>query len=166
MKGAEWMLTCCGIGRLRPTPGTYASLPPIIIALLLAGTLPPESRWMIDVTIGLAAAWGIIVCIRFGALAEEVFGRKDPNQVVTDEVTGQSLALLFLPWFPPEESARNLIIAGIGFLTFRTFDIVKPYPAYQLQRLRHGWGILLDDLVAGIYAAVVTQATVRLFVTP
>jgi phosphatidylglycerophosphatase A len=115
---------------------------------------------------GLAAAWGIIVCIRFGALAEEVFGRKDPNQVVTDEVTGQSLALLFLPWFPPEESARNLIIAGIGFLTFRTFDIVKPYPAYQLQRLRHGWGILLDDLVAGIYAAVVTQATVRLFVTP
>lgn len=155
------MLTCCGLGYLRPTPGTYASLPPIAMALLLAGTMGPDSRWLIDAALALSALWGGIVCVRFGNHAEELFERKDPIQVVSDEVLGQSLALLLLPWGGPEQGGRNLVIAAIAFATFRLFDIVKPPPAFQFQRLRGGWGILLDDLVAGIYAGLVTQALVR-----
>ena len=54
-----------------------------------------------------------------------------------------------------------LFLAGTAFFTFRFFDIVKPPPANQLQRLRAGWGILVDDLVAGVYALIVTQIIVR-----
>jgi len=156
------MLTCLGLGHLRPAPGTLASLPPIAVVLFLAGTLGPDSRWMIDATLGLMALWGGIVCVRFGAHAEEIFARKDPIQVVSDEVMGQSIALLLLPWGGPEQGGRNLMIAAIAFLTFRVLDIVKPPPAFQLQRLQAGWGILLDDLIAGIYASLVTQAVVWL----
>ncbi len=80
--------------------------------------------------------------------AEEFFGRTDPGQVVVDEVVGQMLTFLLLP------HATWKWLAG-GFLLFRVFDIVKPFPAGQAERIPGGWGIMLDDVVAGVYGMAV-----------
>ena len=82
--------------------------------------------------------------------AERALGGKDPGAIVIDEVAGMALSVLTLPLTPA------VLLAG--FLLVRLFDIVKPYPANALQRLRGGAGVMLDDLVAGFYALVVVAA--------
>ena len=82
-----------------------------------------------------------------------------------DEVAGQAITLLFLPWRAPGEPgalAFNLTLAALAFLAFRAFDITKPPPARSLERLPGGWGILVDDLIAGAMALVVVQLIARL----
>jgi len=76
--------------------------------------------------------------------AERSLGGKDPGAIVVDEVAGMALAVLTVPLTPA------VLIAG--FVLFRVFDIVKPYPANALQRLPGGVGVMIDDLVAGLYA--------------
>jgi phosphatidylglycerophosphatase A len=76
----------------------------------------------------------------------------DPSIVVIDEIVGMWIALLFVPKIP-----AAIVIA---FLSFRLFDIVKPAPARNLEQLPTGWGIMLDDVVAGVYANIVTQLSV------
>ena len=71
-------------------------------------------------------------------------GLEDPGLVVVDEVAGQWLTLVALPFTP--------VTALVGFLAFRAMDIVKPWPARDLERLHGGWGIMADDLAAGVYA--------------
>jgi phosphatidylglycerophosphatase A len=117
--------------------------------------------WQINAALALLGAAFAIGCVRFGAAAERVYGKKDPGRVVADEVAGQSLTLLFLPW-PAGAAGRAALIAAIAFLFFRICDIAKPWPAHRLQRLTGGWGILIDDLVAGVYAALATQVVVRI----
>ena len=82
--------------------------------------------------------------------AERLGGRKDPSIVVIDEVAGQLLTFIFLPTF-----YIGFAQIVIGFVAFRFFDIVKPYPARKLEALPAGLGIMADDLVAGAYAALV-----------
>ena len=98
--------------------------------------------------------------MRFGAWAEVHFGKKDPRQVVADETAGQCVALLALPW--GGDWSENLVLAATAFVTFRLFDIVKPPPINRIQRLGGGWGILVDDLLAGLYALAATQLLARL----
>jgi phosphatidylglycerophosphatase A len=80
--------------------------------------------------------------------AEKFFGRTDPGQVVVDEVVGQMLTFLLLP------HATWIWLIG-GFMLFRVFDIVKPFPARQAERIPRGWGIMLDDVLAGLYGMAV-----------
>jgi phosphatidylglycerophosphatase A len=82
--------------------------------------------------------------------AERSLGEKDPGAIVIDEVAGMALSLLTLPLTP--------LVVLAGFLLFRVFDIVKPYPANALQRLRGGVGVMIDDLVAGLYALLLLVA--------
>ena len=152
-----WMVTGMGLGRLRPAPGTWGSLPPVFLGMLLAfaGTDPRQ----IDMAL---AAMGLVFglsCLVWGEHAERTFGRKDPGAVVADEVAGQSLALMWLPW--PGNNARVIATCAIAFFAFRLFDIIKPPPARGWQRFPGGLGILIDDLVAGLYALVATQILVR-----
>jgi phosphatidylglycerophosphatase A len=112
----------------------------------------------------LGAAFGI-ACARFGHLAEDRYGTKDPRQVVADETAGQCVALLFLPWRDMAESGawtRNIVLAASAFAAFRLFDILKPPPINGLQRIGGGFGILVDDLIAGLYALVAAQVVARL----
>ena len=105
-----------------------------------------------------------LACIKFGEAAEARFKGKDPRQVVADEVAGQTIALLFLPWVAAADGKQfltNVKYAAIAFVMFRAFDIVKPPPAAGLQRLPGGLGILIDDIIAGIYALIATQMIVR-----
>ncbi len=79
---------------------------------------------------------------------EEAEG-KDPGKVVIDEVVGQGVALLLVP--------HQILYYGIAFILFRIFDIWKPVPVKQLEHLPSGWGIMADDVMAGIYANVIIQ---------
>ena len=165
-------VTSCGLGFLRPASGTWGSLPPAVVAAGLAAASVPG--WQIDVAMLLLLAIGCVACLRFGEAAERATGKKDPGQVVADEVAGQAVTLLALPWAVTEGWAGtpvlgpgvsplvfNLGLAVAGFLLFRIFDIIKPPPANGLQRLGGGAGILVDDLIAGAMAGVLLQIAVR-----
>ncbi len=87
---------------------------------------------------------------------ETLSGKKDPSKVVIDEVAGQFIALLAVP-FMIDPAWWSLILA---FILFRFFDIVKPYPARRLESLESGLGIMADDVVAGVYAGIGVAAVV------
>jgi phosphatidylglycerophosphatase A len=78
----------------------------------------------------------------------------DPSIIVIDEIVGMWISLMFLP--------KSLPVILIAFVAFRAFDIVKPYPARQLEKIPNGWGIMLDDVVAGVYANVATMIVYQL----
>ncbi len=147
--------TACGLGFLRPAPGTWGSTPPCALAwiMLLAGA---DVMW---VTIAMAAVtlFGFFGSLFIGGYAERRFGKKDPSQVVIDEVGGQGMTLLFLPAFAVNGFWPTTLTIGAGFVLFRIMDILKPPPAFVLQRLKGGLGIVIDDLLAGVYAAIVLQ---------
>jgi phosphatidylglycerophosphatase A len=126
----------CGFGPL--VPGTYGSLAGLALALLV-----PAGSWTAGILAGVAASSALTVLLAPGAI--RATGRKDPQQVVMDEVAGMMLTLLLVP-------GPSAMEAGCGFLFFRAFDILKPPPGKRFERLPAGWGILLDDLVAGLYA--------------
>jgi phosphatidylglycerophosphatase A len=93
-----------------------------------------------------AAAVGIFFLGVWAASgAEKYFGRVDPGHVVIDEVVGQLLTFLVRP-----DASWKWLLAG--FVLFRIFDVVKPFPARQAERLPGGWGIMTDDVVAGLYS--------------
>jgi phosphatidylglycerophosphatase A len=107
-----------------------------------------------------AAATGVLLLLGVAAssaVAHEV-GLEDPGIVVIDEVVGMWVTLLALPF--------TLGTALIGFVAFRVMDIVKPWPARDLERLRGGWGIMADDVAAGIYAHLVLRAALIVWPTP
>ncbi|MFM7050854.1 MAG: phosphatidylglycerophosphatase A [Planctomycetota bacterium] len=153
-----WIATGMGFGLLRPAPGTWGSLPPVALALVLA-MAGVEARSIDMALAGVGLFFGV-GCLVFGAAAEKRFGKKDPGSVVADEIAGQSLALMWLPW--DRDNAHIIATCAIAFLSFRLFDIVKPPPARGWQRFEGGLGILIDDLVAGFYALVATQVLVRI----
>ena len=158
----RFAMTAGGLGLLRPAPGTWGSLPPVVLALAMvsAGAL----RWQIDAAIVLLGLAFAIACLRFGEAAEAEFGKKDPGKVVADEVAGQSLALLGLPWLTSGTSdafVRNAVIAASAFFAFRLLDIIKPPPARGIQSRTGGAGILLDDVVAGLYACACAHLVAR-----
>ena len=144
-------VTVGGLGLLKPAPGTWGSLPPVAIAFLLGLT---GEAWSIQVGMAVLVILGTWGCVALGPWAERHWGDHDPSQVVLDEVAGQALVLLILPWPWLEPSVTWLAIAcGSGFVTFRLLDILKPPPIRGLQSCPHGWGIVLDDLLAGLGAA-------------
>ncbi len=155
--------TVFGVGRLRPAPGTWGSLPPVLLAgaMIAMGLGPVDNPLHYNL-----ALLGVLVffsagCVAEGERAESVLCRKDPPDVVADEVAGQCIALMFLPaWSVADPCKAAMTLIG-AFLAFRLFDIIKLPPAGGLQKRPAGWGILLDDLVAGVQAAVVVQVVVR-----
>jgi phosphatidylglycerophosphatase A len=137
MTGLRLLIASCfGIGRFPIAPGTFGSMVGLALfwLLALAAGWPGTLAGMLGVT--LLGFWS-------AGTAEQLYGEKDPGEVVIDEVAGQMLTMLFLTPTP-----RLLITA---FLLFRLLDIVKPFPARRLERLPGGSGIMADDLVAGLY---------------
>jgi phosphatidylglycerophosphatase A len=155
------LLTVFGLGQLRPAPGTWGSAGTVILCLgvVWSGSAPV----IVNMTLVIVAIFFSGVCIALGRWSETHFGREDPPQVVADEAAGQAVALLLLPWQTGADggAAWNLALAGGAFAAFRFFDILKPPPINQVQRAPAGWGILLDDLLAGAAALGVMQLVVR-----
>ena len=138
-----------GVGYLPLIPGTFGSLVGVGIFLLLF-TAASASFALVLIAILIITLSGIWAAFR----TEELEGRKDPGKVVVDEVAGQMIALLPLTLFSLQPLTRGVIVS---FILFRLFDIIKPYPAGRFERLKGGFGIMCDDLVAGVYAAAITS---------
>ncbi len=135
---ALFVLSCFGLGFLPLVPGTFGTLGGVVVALLLPDA--HHAAWALA-----AAAAASLLTVALGPAACRVTGRSDPQAVVMDEVAGVLVVFAALP-------SPAMLEAGAAFACFRLFDIGKPPPARRLERLPGGWGILLDDLVAGIYA--------------
>jgi len=160
--GAIALLTVGGLGLLRPGPGTWGSLPPVVIAAALA-TANLSTLTITIVMVTLVVLFSVL-CVALTPIGERHFGRKDASQIVADEIVGQAIALLWLPWRgsgEPNAIGWNLMLAGAAFIAFRVFDITKPPPIAQIQRVRGGWGVLLDDLLAGVLALAAVQVVFR-----
>lgn len=153
MKRNELLTTCLGLGKLPIAPGTWGSLPPVVV-FMAAGIWFGSTAAMGAMLLMLAAGCAATVLCSPSVIATT--GRKDPGCIVSDEVAGQSLALLLMQFFAP--NAGFCLIAAIGFGLFRVFDIFKPWPCKRLELLPAGWGILVDDLAAGLWAAGVWTA--------
>lgn len=152
--GMFWdLLTVFGLGHRRPASGTWGSLPPVALAgvLILIGAGPASWPWVYFGVLALALVIFAGACVLHGDDAEARWGA-DPSEVVADEVSGQCIPLMFLPAAVEQDTWLAILMLAGAFFAFRFFDIIKLEPANALQRLRSGWGVLLDDLAAGLYA--------------
>ena len=140
----SWLIaTFFGVGYLPLGPGTWAS---VITGLLWwAAARWIDAGWTLAVAIVASLAITLIGIPPSTVVARES-GRKDPGFVVIDEVAGQMIALIGLP--------TNWKYLLAGFILFRSFDIVKPFPLRRLEKLPGGTGIMMDDVGAGLYALV------------
>lgn len=162
------LITVFGLGIMRPASGTWGSMPPVLIAgaLIALGFAPGTSTTSTLVYHAVLALLFVTfagACVVQGDRAEARFGH-DPSEVVADEVAGQCIALLALPAAALATPIKTALTLATSFLAFRVLDIVKPWPARQLQRVPSGWGILLDDLFAGLYALAVVQIVTRVWI--
>jgi phosphatidylglycerophosphatase A len=139
------IVTAGGLGRIPFAPGTWGTLPGVAIALLLPGG-PWWPFWLGGAFL-LVSALNILLC----PWAERTSGKKDPSFFVIDEVAGYLVVVA-----GPEKP--TVAAAIVAFFLFRLFDVLKPPPARQAERLPAGWGILLDDVAAGVYGWLVLLA--------
>jgi phosphatidylglycerophosphatase A len=153
VQGPLWatlVATFCGIGRLHPAPGTWGSAATLLLWYAVAHFLPPAARTPTVITLAVVV---ILIGIPAATQVARASMTKDPQFIVIDEVAGQLIALIAVPL------AWKTFLAG--FILFRAFDIVKPPPVRQLEKLPEGMGIVLDDVAAGIYALVIMQLLLR-----
>jgi phosphatidylglycerophosphatase A len=143
---ASLIATFFGVGHLYPGPGTWGSAAAVLLWAGVAHELNPVLR--LPVAIALAIAMTLIG-IPAATHVARACASKDPQFIVIDEVAGQLITLIAVPL------AWKTFLAG--FILFRVFDIVKPPPVRQLEKLPEGAGIVLDDVAAGIYALAVMQ---------
>lgn len=139
-----------GVGFIPIAPGTFGSLVGVGIYLLVK--LIVLSSFVSNIVLILAILVITLAGIWAASQAERLFGRKDPGKVVVDEVAGQLISLLPVAILPV---SSGQVWVMVSFILFRFFDIVKPYPARRMERMHGGLGIMCDDLIAGVYAAVV-----------
>jgi phosphatidylglycerophosphatase A len=148
-RGPLWAVlvaTFFRIGQLRPGPGTWGSAAAVLLWAAIASQQSPAHR---TVTVIALAILATLVGIPAATRVARASAANDPQFVVIDEVAGQLIALIAAPL------AWKTFLAG--FILFRVFDILKPPPARQLEKLPEGTGIVLDDVAAGIYALGVMQ---------
>ena len=150
-----WTLgTFFGSGLLKPGPGTYGS----ILALLLwytAAHIFNPSPLALAIGTTIAAIAVTLIGIPAATIVARESGRKDPGHVVIDEAAGQLIALIAIP--------ADWRHALLSLLLFRAFDILKPPPIRQFERLPEGTGIMLDDVAAGFFALLCTQLARLIF---
>jgi phosphatidylglycerophosphatase A len=136
------------VGFVPIIPGTFGSLAGIILYFLLQ-VVP---YWEIYLAVVLAVT---TIGVWSAGKAESGTGIVDPSFVVIDEVAGQLITLFLIP--------PSWIFVVPAFILFRFLDIVKPFPARQAERLPHGWGIMMDDVIVGVYGNIIMQAAVYIW---
>jgi phosphatidylglycerophosphatase A len=147
-----WVIgTFFGAGLLKPGPGTYGSIAAVLLWYAAAHILHPTPL-ALAIGTAIAAIVATLIGIPAATIVARESGREDPSQVVIDEVAGQLIALIGIPL-----DSHTWQHAAISLLLFRAFDILKPPPIRQLERLPTGTGIMLDDVAAGLFALAVAQ---------
>ena len=138
------------LGHVPIAPGTFGSLPGLLICLGISDVTLGYAIFLILVLIGAA--------IGIAQQAEKMIGGKDPNAIVIDEMAGMTVTLLGIPVTP-----FSLVL---GFFVFRGFDILKPFPARLMeQKIPGGAGIVLDDVMAGVYSNVLIRIVLWILAT-
>jgi phosphatidylglycerophosphatase A len=136
-RGALWLATGLGIGRIPFAPGTFGSLEGLALAWALS--YAPLAPWRL-LAVGLLFVAGLVACGR----AAKILGATDPQQVVFDEIAAMPVVFLAVDF--------HFTTALLGFALFRAFDIIKPWPVGWGETLAGGRGIMADDLLAALYA--------------
>jgi len=167
---ADWfaviIATGFGAGFIPLGPGTWGSIVGLLIAYGLIEIFGSDALSLQNILIAaslVSAALGLWASDR----AEKVFDRKDASQIVVDEVCGQIISFVFIaPYLVricPQWRCPGLYLwMVVGFALFRVFDMFKPYPINRLQDLSGGVGVMMDDALAGIYAAVILSMLLTL----
>jgi phosphatidylglycerophosphatase A len=133
-------------GYIRFAPGTWGSLAALIIYLIPGFENPSLMIFLISLFILI----GVPIADKF----ESLYG-KDPKECTIDEVVGMWITLLFLP--------KKIWWIIVAFLIWRVMDIVKPFPARKLEDVKGGWGVMLDDIMAGIYSFISIHLIIYFF---
>lgn len=137
---AVFIATLGYLGYAPVAPGTFGSAAGLALFVLLRAIGVPWLEPVAIVALFAAGAWA-------GNIAERYFGGIDPGPVVIDEVLGMLLTLMFVP--------VSWAGAVLGFLLFRVLDIVKPWPARQMENLHGGVGVMADDAMAAVYGNII-----------
>jgi phosphatidylglycerophosphatase A len=148
---AVWVATGLGVGMVAPAPGTIGGLWGLPLALALAQIPSLAGQLAILVVLGLLS---VAICTR---AMQALGGIKDPQSIVLDEIS--SVPIVFIGISQPGSWIwTEPWIWLVGYVLLRIFDISKPFPCKQLERLPAGWGIMADDWMAAIYAAATLLA--------
>jgi len=134
---AVFLATVAYCGYFPIAPGTVGSAAGLVVYLLVWWTQSPAVEIALIVATFAAGTWA-------ATHAERYFGGIDPGPVVIDEVLGMLITLAFIP------AGWTAVVAG--FVLFRVFDVIKPFPADRLEKFHGGFGIMADDAMAGVYA--------------
>jgi phosphatidylglycerophosphatase A len=137
--------TFFGIGYLPFIPGTFGSGAGLLIYFLVKDH---------PALFLLSTFFCIVVGLFVSGRAESMLGAKDAKQIVIDEVSGMLVGLLYLPY--------DIRLVLIAFILFRILDTFKPYPAHKFEVFKGGFGVMSDDLIAGLYTNMVIQTALRL----
>jgi phosphatidylglycerophosphatase A len=152
---ATLVATFFGAGKMRPGPGTWGSAATVLLWWLVTREVP--TMWQ-PWTAAALALFAVAIGIPAATIVARAASSKDPQFVVIDEVAGQLITLIAVP------TSWKCLLAG--FILFRGFDMVKPPPVRQLERLPEGTGIVIDDVGAGLYALIVMQLLLHFGVLP
>lgn len=144
---AVFLATFGYIGYFPFAPGTVGSAAGLAVYLLVWWTRSPVVELALILVLFAAGVWA-------GTTAERYFGGIDPGPVVIDEVVGMLITLAFIP--------AGVATAIAGFLLFRIYDVIKPFPAGRLEALHGGLGVMADDAMAAIYANLTLRAVLWL----
>ena len=147
-------ISTCGVGLLPFAPGTFGALIGVAIfygVFIACKPIPQYFQATLIIASIIVSALGLWASNR----GEKIFGEKDAQRIVVDEVAGQLISFILIAPLLVAELSKPTVVMIAGFLLFRAFDIWKPYPIRQLEKLGAGLGVMADDILAGIYAAVV-----------
>lgn len=120
--------------------GTFGSLAAVLIYLIPGFENPTVLLLSISIF--------TVIGVNLGTKFEKIYGR-DPKECTIDEFVGTWISLLFLP--------KNVLFISGAFIIWRLFDIIKPFPANSVEKIKGGWGIVLDDVISGFYSFIVIQ---------
>lgn len=144
------LVTGAGLGLAPVAPGTFGTLGGLGLAVLLQNVLSPQALpWGLAV-VAAALSWAGAASTD---LVRRAFASEDPGAFVLDEIVGYLVTVLPVAALVGPPSATTHVVA---FAAFRVFDVVKPFPVGRLERLPGAWGIMADDLMAGVYAGGLT----------
>lgn len=139
----KFISTAGGLGYMPFAPGTFGALGALLSGIAIYQYASFPHIWLIGL---------IVIFLFIGVYSSNklipIWG-KDPKRVVIDELIGMWISMLLLP--------NNLLIFLLAFVLFRLFDIFKPLYIKNFEKLKHGWGIMMDDVIAGLYANIVIQ---------
>jgi phosphatidylglycerophosphatase A len=142
---AKLIATFFYVGLIPVAPGTFGTLAAVPLFWLISG-LPIYIYLLITLVVIGVSIWAATV-------TEQIYGRRDPGEIVADEVAGYLVTMVLIP-----PTALNIVV---GFFLFRLFDIVKPPPVRSFEKLPRGWGVVVDDVAAGVYACVCMHLILR-----